>query len=549
MTDCDIPPVVTDRRKKGLLDRIETLGNALPDPVFILLFCIGVLVVLSTIAHMTHWSAVNPVTGEKLQVKSLLSQANVARLLVDMPKTLTSFPPLGLVLVVMLGAAVAEKSGLFAALLGGGIRKIPTWGLSPAIFIIGLLSHHASDAAYVVLIPLSALVYAKAGRHPLAGVAIAYAGISGAFAGNVIPGQFDLLMLGITAPAAQLLDPSITVNPLGNWWFTLAIGVVFTPIAWFLTDRVVEPRLGKWEGDSSVAEAHTGDLGILGPNQKKGLRRAGIAALVIIGLFASLTLWPGFQPLIDTNAIGPRRLAPFYGALIAAFMLLFVSTGWAYGAAAGTIRSHRDLVKMMGDGMRSMAPYIVLAFFAAHFVAMFSWSNMGPVLAVKGAETLKGLALPMPLLLVALLLMSSVLDLVIGSASAKWSAMAPVVVPMLMLLGVSPEMTTASYRMGDSIFNIVTPLASNFPLVLIMCQQWNPRFGVGSMIALMLPFSAAFGVAGMVLVMTWVGFQLPVGPGAPASYHIPASAMVDSPHEGSSQIKAIPAKSEPSSDD
>lgn len=533
MTDTETPLAdpgrrKVGRRKQGWLDRIEAMGNALPDPVFILLFCIGVLVVSSAVADWAQWSAINPVTGERLQAQSLLSEANVARLLVDMPKTLTSFPPLGLVLVVMLGAAVAERSGLFAALLGGGVRRLHTRFLTPAIFIIGLFSHHASDAAYVVLIPLAALVYAKAGRHPLAGVAIAYAGISGAFAGNVIPGQFDLLMLGITAPAAQLLDSSFTVNPLGNWWFTLAIGIVFTPIAWFLTDRVVEPRLGPWTGDNTAGEAEAAGLGVLGPDQKRGLRRAGAAALVVIGLFAALTLWPGFSPLVDHEAVGPRRLAPFYGALIAAFMLLFVSTGWAYGAAAGTIRSHRELVKMMAEGLKGMAPYIVLAFFAAHFVAMFSWSNLGPVLAVKGAEGLKGLALPLPLLLVGLLMMSSVLDLVIGSASAKWSAMAPVVVPMLMLLGVSPEMTTASYRMGDSIFNIVTPLASNFPLVLIMCQQWKPKFGVGSMIALMLPYSAAFGAAGMLLILAWVGFQLPVGPGAPAAYHLPSSPVAAS---------------------
>lgn len=536
MTKSKAPPAEGGRRRRGWLDRVEAMGNALPDPVFILLICILILVAASAVAAGAGWSAVNPVTGVQLKTESLLSVDNVARLLVDMPRTLTNFPPLGLVLVVMIGAAAAERSGLFAALMGGGVRRLSKRALSPAIFLIGLMSHHASDAAYVVLIPLAALVYANVGRHPLAGVAVAYAGISGAFAGNIIPGQFDLLMLGITAPAAQLLDPGFTVNPLGNWWFTLAIGIVFTPIAWFITDRVVEPRLGTWEGggsDFAAAEAEAAGLGILGATQKRGLKHAGLAALVVVGLFAALTLWPGYSPLIDHAAEGPKRLAPFYGALIAAFMLLFLATGWAYGAAVGTVKSHRDLVKMMGEGMRSMAPYIVLAFFAAHFVAMFSWSNLGPVLAVKGAEALRGLDMPLPFLLVGLLLISSVLDLVIGSASAKWSAMAPVVVPMLMLLGVSPEMTTASYRMGDSIFNIVTPLASNFPLVLIMCQRWNPKFGIGSMIALMLPYSAAFGATGLLLILAWVGFQLPVGPGAPAAYQLPVAAM-------STQVAAIP---------
>ena len=525
MTDVNEPSAAASPVRRGWLDRIERLGNALPDPVFILAICVLVLVAVSVFAAGSGWSAVNPVTGDLLVTQSLLSSQNVTRLLVDMPETLTRFPPLGLVLTVMLGAAVAERSGLFAALLGGGVRKLPTRFLTPAVFIFGLFSHHAADAAYVVLIPLTALVFARAGRHPLAGVAIAYAGISGAFAGNVIPGQFDLLMLGITAPAAQLIDPSYGVNPLGNWWFTLAIGVLFTPIAWYLTDRVIEPRLGRWSGQLPEGVADTDELGVLNAGQRRGLMLAGLVALAVVGLFATLVLWPGGGPLIDTEAVGPKRLAPFYGALVAAFMILFLGCGWAYGVAAGTIKTHRTLVRMMAEGMKDVAPYIVLAFFAAHFVAMFSWSNIGPVLAVKGAETLSALALPKPFLLVSLLGMSSGLDLVIGSASAKWSAMAPVVVPMMMLLGVSPEMTTAAYRMGDSIFNIVTPLASNFPLVLIIAQRWKPDFGIGSMIALMLPYSVGFGLGGIALVTLWVSLSLPVGPGAPATYTPPPPAV------------------------
>lgn len=521
MTDVN-GPAPTARR--GWLDRVERLGNALPDPVFILAGCILVLIVVSVIAATSGWSAVNPVTGERLATQSLLSSENVAKLLVDMPETLTRFPPLGLVLVVMLGAAVAERSGLFAALLGGGVRKLPTRLLTPAVFIIGLFSHHAADAAYVVLIPLTALVFARAGRHPLAGVAIAYAGISGAFAGNIVPGQFDLLMLGITAPAAQLIDPSYGVNPLGNWWFTLAIGVLFTPIGWFVTDKVIEPRLGRWSGQLPEGLAESDEMGVLDARQKKGLVWAGVVALAIIGLFAALTLMPG-APLIDQTAEGPKRMAPFYGALVAAFTLVFFGCGWAYGAVTGSVPSHRTLVRMMSEGAKDVAPYIVLAFFAAHFVAMFAWSNLGPVLAVRGAEALTALSLPKPMLLVSLLGMSSGLDLVIGSASAKWSAMAPVAVPMMMLLGVSPEMTTAAYRMGDSIFNIVTPLASNFPLVLIIAQRWKPDFGIGSMIALMLPYSISFGAAGIGLVTLWVSLSLPVGPGAPATYQPPTPVV------------------------
>lgn len=508
--------------RRGWLDRVERLGNALPDPVFIFLALIVVLVAASVVAAGSGWSALNPVTGEKLVTESLLSEVNLTKLWVEMPATFTGFPPLGLVLVVMLGAGVAERSGLFNALLGNSVRNLPRRFMTPALFVVGLLSHHASDAAYVVIIPLAAFIYAEAGRHPLAGIAAAYAGISGAFAGNVIPGQFDVLMLGITEPAARLIDPTFVMNPLGNWWFTLAVGVVFTPIAWFVTDRVVEPRLGPWKSDGEAA-ALVEPEGKLIPAQRRGLRRAGVAALAVVTLVAAMSLIPGFSPLVDEGASGPARYTPFYRSLVAAFMLLFLATGWAFGAAAGTIRSHRDVVAMMGDGMRSMAPYFVIVFFAAHFVAMFAWSNLGPVIAINGAAGLAAIDLPRPLLLVSLLLMSAVFDLFIGSASAKWSAMAPIAVPMMMVLGISPEMTTAAYRMGDSIFNIVTPVASNFPLVLVMCQRWSKDFGVGSVIAMMLPFSIAFGCAGLLLVASWVAFDIPVGPGAPVPYAIGAS--------------------------
>lgn len=504
-------------RTRKWLDRVERLGNALPDPVFIFLGLIALLVAVSVAAALFGWSAVNPMTGETLVAKSLLSAENVGKLLTAMPDTMAHFPPLGLILVVMLGAAVAERSGLFAALMTRAMRGVPNRLLSPAIFLIGLLSHQAADAAYVVLIPLAAIVFAAAGRHPLAGIAIAYAGISGAFAANLLPGQFDVLMLGITKSATQLLVPDHMLNPLGNWWFTGALGLLLIPITWYVNDRIVEPRLGTWASpqfDADRTEATDARA------ETRGLRRAGFAALLIVLLFAALTLWPGYTPLINSEAAGPARLEPFYASLVAGFMLLFLICGWTYGSAVGSVRSHRDVVRMMTEGLATMTPFLVISFFAAHFIAMFAWSNLGPVMAINGADWLRAQQLATPVMLILLLMMSSVFDLVIGSASAKWSAMAPIVVPMLMLLGVSPEMTTAAYRMGDSIFNIVTPVASNFVLVLVLAQRWRQDFGVGSLIAMMLPFSIAIGLTGLCLVGLWTSFDIPVGPGAPATYAV-----------------------------
>lgn len=503
----------------GWLDRIEHFGNRLPDPVAIFVLLIALLFGLSAVAAAAGWSAVNPASGTLIRSESLLSQENVRRLLVEMPTTFTGFKPLGLVLVVMLGAAVAERSGLFAAMMDRAMRKVRGRLLTPSIFCIGLLSHHASDAAYVVIIPLAALAFASVGRHPLAGVAIAYAGISGAFAGNLVPGQFDVLILGITQSAAQMIDESYALNPLGNWWFTATLGLAAIPVAWWVNDRIVEPRLGKWDGiaqaDDAVAPAVANAA-----MERPALRHALYAACGVAALFTALVLTPGFTPLVDPAASGAARMEPFYASLVAGFAILFLVSGWAFGRKAGTIASHRDVVKMMAKGLEATAPYLVMAFFAAHFIALFSWSNLGPVLAIKGAEALAKIDLPTAALLVTLLGLSSIFDLAIGSASAKWSAMAPIVVPMLMLLGVSPEMTTAAYRMGDSIFNIITPVASNFVLVLALAQRWRPDFGIGSLIAMMLPFSIAIGAIGFVLIAFWSATGLPTGPSAPASYQL-----------------------------
>ena len=259
--------------------------------------------------------------------------------------------------------------------------------------------------------------------------------------------------------------------------------------------------------------------------EKQGLAWSGLVALCIAGLFAALTLWPGYTPLIDESRPGAASLEPFYRALIAGFFLLFLFCGVAFGAATGVVKSSREVIAFMIDGVRSMAPYIVFALFAAHFVAMFNWSRLGPIAAINGAETLKALALPAPVLLVSVLLFSSFLDLFIGSASAKWSALSPVVVPMFMLLGISPEMTTAAYRMGDSFTNIMTPLMSYFPLVLGFARRWDKSFGVGSLLSMMLPFALCFAFAGIVMTAGWVFLELPLGPGAGVHYTPPGGLL------------------------
>jgi len=503
-------------RRSRFLDGVERLGNALPDPVFIFIGIILLLVVVSMIGAGAGWSAVNPVTGETLVVTSLLSEENVQRLLVEMPRTYTGFAPLGFALTIMLGASIAERSGMLAAMMRGSLSGLPRDFLVPMVFVLGMLATHANDAAYMVYVPLTGLVFTAAGRHPVLGLIAGFAGAAVGLAGNLFPGQYDVLLLGITETGARLIDPDWTMNPLGNWWFSIGIAVVFTCLGWWIIERVVAPRLGRWDGESGVA-----DLAgvVLGEKEKRGLMWAGLAALTVVGLIAALMLWPGFTPLIDEGAAQP--LTPFFRSLAGLLFLLFAASGWAYGAATGTVASHRDVVGMMVEGLRIILPYLVLIFFAAHFVAMFGWSNLGPITAIAGAEQLRAMAAPPAVLLPILTTMSAWLDFLIASGSAKWAAMAPVATPMMMLLDVSPEMTTAAYRVGDTVTNLISPLNPYVVLTLVFAQRWVPGLKLGTMIALLLPIAIAFYVAGMILTAAWVGFGLPVGPGAPVEYHVP----------------------------
>ncbi|MFN4092643.1 MAG: AbgT family transporter [Brevundimonas sp.] len=500
-----------------VLNTVERIGNKLPDPVFLFLWLIGGLILLSLVGAGLGWAAVNPVTGEALVAKSLLAPENLEKLIIGMPKTLADFPPLGIVVTIIYGASVAERSGLFTTAIRGALLNAPRAILTPIVVITGMVSHHASDASYVVVIPLAAVIFAAAGRHPLAGLAAGFAAVSGGYAGNLFPGASDALILGITEPAAHLIDPSYSVNIAGNWFFIVGVVAVFTPIVWFLTDRVIEPRLGKWTPSANSPAAAGDEKTPLTASEKRGLMFAGLTVLGMIALWVLITLIPG-SPFIDPEAEPAQRFNPLYKSLAAFFAVTFFMSGGAYGVGAGTVTSHRDLVRMMREGIAQLAPYLVLVFFAAHFVAMFNWSGLGPILAVIAADWLKEVALPTPLLLISVVLVSCFFDLFIGSASAKWSALAPVVVPMFMLLGISPEMTTAAYRMGDSVTNIATPLMSYFPLILTFAQRWDPRFGLGSLMSTMLPYAGCFLVAGLAMVAAWVALDLPLGPGVGVHY-------------------------------
>lgn len=524
------------RAQKGILGWIERSGNKLPDPVFLFFWLIAVVIAISLLGSLLGWSVVHPTeideaTGQArvIAATSLLSAENIQRLWVEMPATFTHFHPLGYVLVVMLGAGVAERAGLFGTAMRAGVRNAPTFLLTPIVAFVGMMGNLAADAAYVVLIPLAGIIFHAAGRHPVAGIAAAFAGVSGGFSANLLPGQLDALLFGITEASVETVFGDFTANIAGNWYFIAAMTVLFLPVIWYVTDRMIEPRLGAWNPGMAGREdsGQQGDRPLTG-EERKGLRRAGLAVLAVVALWLAFTFGPG-TPLIDETATPEARLTPFYQSLVAGFFLLFLLAGWAYGAAAGTIDDHRALVKMMSGSMGDMAYYLVLAFAAAHFVAMFAWSNLGLILAVNGADFLGNSGLPAWALLGAIVVVSALLNIFIGSASAKWALLAPVLVPMLMLLGITPEMATAAYRVGDGATNIITPLMVYFPLILIFCQRWQKDFGLGSLAATMLPYSIGLLLAGLVMTIGWVMLDLPLGPGAGVFMDPPTTVQPTAP--------------------
>ena len=522
--------------QKGFLGWVERSGNKLPDPVFIFFYLILALMAVSVVCEMVGVSALHPTQtnddGSKVKIfsESLFSPDNIQHLWVDMPKTFTHFHPLGYVLVVMLGAGVAERSGLFGSAIRAAVRNAPTFLLTPVVALVAMISNHAADAGYVVLIPLAAILYASAGRHPMAGIAAAFAGVSGGFSANISPGQLDALLFGITETAVEGsgLGAGWSMNIAGNTYFIIALMLIYLPIIWYVTDRIIEPRLGEWQPDEQQAATYGAEDQPLTAEQQKGLRYAGFACLGVVGAWALMTLGPGTPLLID----GPgteglawyERMNPFFRSLVAGFMILFLAAGWAYGAAANTINNHKDLVAMMAEAMKDMGYYLVLAFAAAHFVAMFNWSNLGLITAIHGADAIQASGLPLPVVIGLIVVFAGFLNLFVGSASAKWALLAPVLVPMLMLLGLSPEAATAAYRVGDGATNIITPLMVYFPLILVFAQRWQRDFGLGSLTAMMIPYSIWLMTSGVVLIMLWIFLGLPLGPGAGLDFSLTPEA-------------------------
>lgn len=509
------------QKKKGafnvFLDLVERGGNKLPHPVTIfLIFSIAVIIIshFAAIAGVSvDFTMINRKTlvTEDVTVKavSLLSADNIRRIFADMVKNFTGFAPLGTVLVAMLGVGIAEGTGLVQAALRKLVLSTPKRWITVAVVFAGIMSNVASDAGYIVLVPLGALVFLSFGRHPLAGLAAAFAGVSGGFSANLLVGTVDPLLGGISQQAAQMMSPGYTVAATANWFFMIASTFLITAIGTFVTERIVEPRLGEFKGKASS----DGQISQLSKEESKGLIFALLSLVGLIVVLGILTI-PGNALLRNPETGSLLKGSAFMKGIVPIITLFFAVPGLAYGLAAKTIRSDKDVAKFMSESMSTMGGYLVLAFVAAQFIAYFSWSNLGTIIAVKGADVLKATGFTGLPLLVAFILVSGFINLFIGSASAKWAIMAPVFVPMFMAIGYSPELTQVAYRIGDSTTNIISPLMSYFAIIVAFAQKYDKDTGIGTLISTMLPYSIMFLIGWGILFTIWFVLGLPLGPGA-----------------------------------
>jgi len=478
-----------------------------PDAVTII-FGLCLLAVLISVASAASGVAVTLPDGEMLHAQSLLSQENLARLLVEMPHTFSSFAPLGMVLVVMLGAGLAEKTGFFDAALANALQRVPRRALIPSTVVIGICAHVTVDASYFVFIPLAGVAFRAAGRSAFIGICAAFAGVSGGYGANILVTPTDAVLYGLSEAAAQSLDPTIQIDLLANYFLLLAYAVLVTLIVTVVTERIIEPRF-----DPRDDADHESDIETDAVQARKGLRWAAFTGTAFVALIIAATL-PQDALLRDSDG----GLAPFYEALIAIIFILLLLLGTVFGIATGSIRNDSDFMEMLRASMRDVAPFLVLVFAAAHFAAFLKWSNLAVIAATSGAEFLKSSGISGIPLVFGFTLISGLLNLLMASASGKWALMAPTIVPMLMAAGLSPEMVTAAYRIGDSATNIITP-TSLLPVVLIYAQRYRPDIGLGAFIKIMLPYAITMFIAGLLLLVFWIWMDLPLGPSGAQIYY------------------------------
>lgn len=504
------------------LNRIEIIGNRLPHPIALFAIFSLAIIILSAVCSALGLSA----TGElivdgKLQettvsAVSLLTKDGLTFMLTSAVKNFTNYAPLGMVLVAMLGVGVAEQSGLINTLLKSAVKITPAKWITPAVVFLGVVSNIASDAGYVILIPLGAMIFRAYGRHPMAGFAAAFAGVSGGYSANLLIGSLDPLLSGISQAAASDINPNYEVSVMGNYYFLFLSTFLITILGTIVTDKIVEPRLGKYENDIQSAEDHS--LTTISPLERKGLKRAGIVTLIYVGVII-LACLPADSFLKNENgAIFGNPTSPFLNGIVILITLLFLLPGIAYGKTVGTFTKENNVCNALSKSMSSMGSFLALAFVASQFINYFNYTKLGSIVALTGAGFLNKINIGLIPLMIIFVLFTAFMNLFMGSSSAKWNILAPVFVPMFMQLGYSPELCQLAYRIGDSSTNIITPMMTYFAVILAFAQRYDKKASIGTITATMIPYSLVFLLGWSLMLIVWLICGLPIGPGVNAFY-------------------------------
>ena len=493
------------------LNGVEVVGNRLPDPsILFFLMCVG-LAVITWVVSLFQVSVKHPGTGDAVAIKSIISKDGITMIFNDAIQNFSEFPALGLVLSVMLGIGIAEKTGYFDKLMIQVVQKAPKKFIVPCIIIIGILGNAAGDAAPIVLPPLSAIVFIKLGYHPIAGLAMAYAAALGGFSANFLIGMSDALLYAFTKPATNIVSDSIQTNVAMNWYFIAASVVVLLPAVYWVTMKIVIPRLGTYDASDTDITSEDSDTTI-SPKEKRAVFWANISFVAVIVLIV-VTAIPQNSFLRNAKTGSLLNDAPIINGVGLLILILFLVPGLVYGIMTQKLANSKDLGKMLADSMSSMGSFIVIVFFAAQLLAFLEWSNLGIIVAVKGAALLQGQN--GIVLIIGIILLSSIINLLIGSASAKWGILAPIFIPMLVLVGFHPAFTQMLYRIGDSITNPITPMMPYLPLLLSYAQKYDPKMKLGSLLSSLMPYSIVLGIVWPLFMIIWFLLGWPLGPGGP----------------------------------
>lgn len=493
----------------GFIGRVERIGNAFPNITMLFVYALIICMLLSLGLSFIEFDYAHPLTGESVKVNNMFESQNLIDFVLAMVKNFVNFPPLGMTIVATLGIGIAEGSGYINVLIKKLLRLTSAKYLTPSIAMIAILAHVVADSAYVVLMPISAMIFYASGRHPLAGIAAAFAGLAGGFTASFTPSVIDPIMQSFTQDAARMIDASYEVNVLCNYFVSLGGTVGVLLMCWLVTDKFVEPRLNQmWPVDNEV------DTSDINNDMSAAENRAfKLASFSVLGFALLITVlaFPENSILRAPNGSLTSSKAPLMQAIIPLLLVIFSLPGLVYGYAVGTFKSSHDVTKAMENVVTTLIGFIVFAFFAAQFLYAFKMSNLGTLIAVSGAESLKTLAMPAGLTILGIILLTAVLNFIITSASSKWAILAPIFVPMLMAVGISPELTQAAFRISDSAVNVSTPMFSFYPLIIMYCQKYVKNTGVGTLVGMMVPYSI-----GLLLVLTatlflfW-GLGIPLG--------------------------------------